>query len=439
MNTRENPAPAPQSGVAQAGVAQTSTIQAVHRAAEAAARSAYGRLLAYLAYRWRDIDAAQDALAEAFASALENWPKTGVPDSPEAWLMTAAKRNLLQKHRHEKVTADPAILILLAEGEEALPDAWAFPDDRLKLLFVCAHPAIDPEIHTALMLQTVLGLDAKRIASAFLVSPTSMAQRLVRAKTKIAQTHVRFEEPEAEDLDDRVHAVLEAIYAAYVLGWDTLANDALDAGQGTNLVDEALYLADLTATLLPMNAESAGLLALLLFCEARREARTGPDGEFVPLKHQDCSRWDISAIRQGSYILARAKELGRPGPFQLEAAIQSAHCDRAYTGAVPWADIARLYDQLVTLAPTVGAQVGRAVAVAESGEIVEALAQLQSLQGKPVENYQPYWTALGHVLALNGQPEAARSSYQRALGLTSQSATRHHLQNCMDALERPSG
>jgi RNA polymerase sigma-70 factor, ECF subfamily len=406
---------------------------AAQQAAEAAARNAYGRLLAYLAYRWRDIDAAQDALAEAFASALESWPKSGVPDSPEAWLMTAAKRNLLQKHRHEKVTADPAILILLGEGEEAAPDAPAIPDDRLKLLFVCAHPAIDAEIHTALMLQTVLGLDAKRIASAFLVSPTSMAQRLVRAKTKIAQTGIRFEEPEAEDLDERIHAVLEAIYAAYVLGWDTLANDTLDAGQGTNLVDEALYLADLTATLLPLNAEAAGLLALLLFCEARREARIGPQGEFVPLKDQDCSRWDKSAMRQGSYVLARAQELGQPGPFQLEAAIQSAHCDRAYTGTVPWAGIAQLYGQLVSVAPTIGAQVGGAVAVAESGSIADALAQLESLLGKSVANYQPYWTALGHVQALNGQKDAARSSYQRALGLTSQPATRKHLQKCMDA------
>jgi RNA polymerase sigma-70 factor, ECF subfamily len=409
MNVPENATAAPPAGMSQVAVPL-----AAHRAAEAAARNAYGRLLAYLAYRWRDIDAAQDALAEAFASALESWPKSGVPDSPEAWLMTAAKRNLLQSHRHEKVTADPAILILLGEGEAAVPDTPVIPDDRLKLLFVCAHPAIDPEIHTALMLQTVLGLDAKRIASAFLVSPTSMAQRLVRAKTKIAQTGIRFEEPEAEDLDERIHAVLEAIYAAYVLGWDTLANDTLDAGQGTNLVEEALYLADLTATLLPLNAEAAGLLALLLFCESRREARTGSHGEFVPLKNQDCNRWDKSAMQQGSYVLARAKDLGQPGPFQ-------------------WAGIAQLYDQLVSLAPTIGAQVGRAVAIAESGSIADALAQLESLQGKSISNYQPYWTALGHVQALNGLKDAARSSYQRALGLTSQAATRIHLQKCIDA------
>jgi RNA polymerase sigma-70 factor, ECF subfamily len=423
--------------VKQAGLSPVGALPTAHpaaqRAAEAAARNAYGRLLAYLAYRWRDIDAAQDALAEAFASALESWPQSGLPESPEAWLMTVAKRNLLQRHRHAKVTADPAILILLAEGEAAVSDSPAIPDDRLKLLFVCAHPAIDPEIHTALMLQTVLGLDAKRIASAFLISPTTMAQRLVRAKTKIAQTGIRFELPEAHDLDGRVHAVLEAIYAAYVLGWDTLANDALDAGQGTNLVDEALYLADLTATLLPLNAEAAGLLALLLFSEARREARTGPSGEFVPLKDQDCGRWDKSAMRQGSYVLARAQELGQPGPFQLEAAIQSAHCDRAYTGTIPWADIAHLYDRLVLLAPTVGAQVGRAVAVAESGAKLDALALLESLDGKSVSNYQPYWTALGHVQALNGLKDAARSSYQRALGLTIQPATRIHLQKCMDA------
>ena len=405
--------------------------------AEQAARNSYGRLLAYLAWRWRDIAAAEDALADAFAAALESWPQTGVPDSPEAWLMTAAKRNLLQMERHAKVAADPAITILLGEEESSAPDVPAIPDTRLKLLFVCAHPAIDPAIRTALMLQTVLGLDAKRIASAFLVSPTTMAQRLVRAKTKIAQAGIRFEEPEARDLPERIHAVLEAIYAAYGLGWDGLAPDALGSDAATDLVGEAMYLADLTASLLPESAEAAGLLALLLLCESRRAARYSASGQFVPLHAQDSSLWDKEAISQADHLLGMAAAKHQPGPFQLEAAIQAAHCHRVFTGNVPWQDIARLYDQLVQLAPTTGARVSRAVAMAESGQVLDGLAALAELDASAAASYQPYWVALAHLQSLAGQTTNADASYQRALGLTSQPAVRVFLQDKLKLLALP--
>ena len=405
-----------------------------HRSIERAARQSYGRLLAWLAWRWRDLAAAEDALAQAFASALESWPKTGVPDSPDAWLMTAAKRNLLQMERHARLAADPAVTVLLGDGEPAAPDAPAIPDERLKLLFVCAHPAIDPAVRTALMLQTVLGLDARRIASAFLVSPAAMAQRLVRAKTKIAQAGIRFEEPEARELPQRIHAVLEAIYAAYGLGWDGLDPDALGVEQASNLVEEALYLAELTATLLPASAEASGLLALLLLCESRRAARHGPSGEFMPLHAQDCTRWDLQRIRQADGILWVAAAKGQSGPFQLEAAIQAAHCHRAFTGSVPWQGIARLYDQLVQLAPTTGAQVSRAVALAEAGSVADGLAALDALDATAVASYQPYWVARGHLLALAGLPGQAFPGYQHALGLTTLPAVRSFLQQRLDLL-----
>jgi RNA polymerase sigma-70 factor, ECF subfamily len=407
-------------------------------AAERAARQSYGRLLAHLAWRWRDIAAAEDALAEAFAAALENWPRTGVPDAPDAWLMTAAKRQLLQAARHQKVVDDPAVTVLLPDENTPAPDmaATPIPDDRLKLLFVCAHPAIDESVRTPLMLQTVLGLDAQRIASAFLVSPSAMAQRLVRAKAKIAQAGIRFEEPEARDLPERTQAVLEAIYAAYTLGSDSTHADDSAA---SDLTGEAVFLADLAAALLPRQPEAAGLLALLLLCEARRAARFDATGGFVPLHEQDATHWDTARIRHADQILRSAAAMGAPGPFQLEAAIQAAHCHRAFTGgAAPWAGIAQLYGQLVALSPTVGARVGHAVAVGEASSAREGLALLDALAAqagpRQLGSYQPHWVARAHLLARMGHTGEARACYTRAIGLTTLPAVRYHLQKQIDLL-----
>ena len=392
---------------------------AAWQAAESAARESYGRLLAYLAYRWRDIAAAEDALAEAFASALKTWPQTGVPALPEAWLMTAAKRNLLQMARHQRVTVDPAITLLLGEEEAAARELPVIPDERLKLLFVCAHPAIAPEVRTALMLQTVLGLQAQQIAAAFLVAPAAMAQRLVRAKAKIRDAGLRFEEPEARELPARVEAVLEAIYAAYGLGWD--GADVLE-GSAPDLAQEAVYLAQLVRGLLPADApgsaEAGGLLALLLFCESRKAARRGAQGEFVPLHAQDARLWDAAMHQAADQVLWQAARLKSPGRFQLEAAIQSAHCARAFTGQVPWAAIAALYAQLVALAPTAGALVGQAVAVGEAGDVRGGLQLLDDIGGGATAGYQPWWVAKGYLLARAGEAEAARACYVRAVGLT---------------------
>jgi RNA polymerase sigma-70 factor, ECF subfamily len=408
--------------------------QAANVAASQAARSSYGRLLAYLAYRWRDIAAAEDALADAFASALQSWPVSGIPDAPDAWLMTAAKRNLLQMARRAKLASSPAITILLGETEEAMPAAKLIPDDRLKLLFVCAHPAIEPAMRTALMLQTVLGLDAKQVASAFLVSPTAMAQRLVRVKNKIAQQGIRFEEPEAKDLPDRIHAVLEAIYAAYSLGCDGIGADQLGTHATGDMVSEALYLADLTASLLPQSAEAKGLLALMVLCEARRPARLGPQGEFVPLHQQDCNAWDKTMIEQADQLLSQAAALHQPGPFQLEAAIQAAHSERLFTQVVPWAGIAQLYNQLSQLAPTTGAQVSRGVAIGEALNAQAGLDALSQIPSDSVQNYQPFWVAQAYLLAKQAKSVEAQASYQRALGLTTRQDVRAYLQLQIQAL-----
>ena len=400
-----------------------------------AARTAYGRILAYLAYRFRDIAAAEDALAEAFASALASWPHSGVPDSPEAWLMTAARRNLLQMQRHSKVEQDPAALILLADDNTPAAELPAIPDVRLKLLFACAHPAIDASVRTALMLQTVLGLDAEKIAAAFLVTPSAMAQRLVRAKTKIRLAGIHLEEPEARELPERLHAVLEAIYAAFGLAWDDpLARDASD-----NLADEAIYLADLVASMMPAQAEPAGLLALMLLCDARKAARYTPNADsslrFVPLHQQDTALWDKQRVDQANRILWHAASLHQPGPFQLEAAIQSAHCQRLYTGSVPWQSIALLYEQLLHIAPTLGARVGHAVAVGESQGPEAALQLLHALADlHDIAAYAPYWAARAHWLALHGDASAAIASYRTALRLHTGQAERDYLQGRISML-----
>lgn len=397
---------------------------AATRAADQAARVSYGRLLAYLSARARDVAKAEDALADAFQAALKNWPAAGVPDNPEAWLLTAARRNLDHATRHGKVRAEAAPALAWLQDEIAGRDGEVFPDERLKLLFVCAHPAIDAAARAPLMLQTVLGLDAARIASAFLVSPAAMGQRLVRAKTKIRDAGLRFAVPEPEDLSERLESVLDAIYAAYGSGWEDIAGaDARQRG----LTEEAIWLARLVVGLLPEQPEARGLLALMLYCESRKAARRTPEGAFVPLAEQDIALWSRPMIDEAERALAEAARLDRMGRFQLEAAIQSAHAQRALIGATPWHGIAMLYEGLVRLSPTTGALVGRAAAVAQAQDPATGLTLLDGIPTEATMNYQPYWALRGHLSQRLGQSSEAIAAYRRAVGLTEDTAVRAFL------------
>lgn len=400
------------------------TDQGARQTAERVARASYGRLVAYLAARSRDVAAAEDALAEAFQAALSVWPERGVPDNPEAWLHAVARRNLGRDHRRARVRADAQRTLQVVADLTVLPDQQVFPDERLKLMFVCAHPAIDAASRAPLMLQTVLGLDAARIASAFLTAPAAMGQRLVRAKAKIRDAGIGFQIPEAADLPGRVEAVLSAIYAAYGSGWDDL--DGADARR-SGLTDEAIWLARLVVRLAPDEAEARGLLALMLYCEARRPARRTPDGRFIPLSEQDPALWSRPMIVEAEQELGRAAELGRLGRFQLEAAIQSVHVQRPYRQAMPWAEIAQLYEGLVGIAPTMGALVGRAAAVAEAFGPLHGLALLDEISEAGSAGYQPYWALRAHLARRCGDVSQAGEALARAIGLTEDPSVRQFL------------
>ena len=399
--------------------------ESTHRTIERVARESYGRLVAYLSSQTRDVGSAEDALSNALVAALETWPLDGVPQNPEAWLLTTARRFFIDVVRHRKVTeASEPTLALLREESKDMTLSPEYPDERLKLLFVCAHPAIDPAMHTPLMLQTVLGLDAVRIAHAFLISPTTMGQRLVRAKTKIRDGGIRFEIPQEHELPQRLDAVLEAIYAAFGIGWDDMAG--VDQ-RGRDLVEEAIWLARVLLQVMPGEAEVHGLLALMLHCEARRAARREPDGRYVPLSEQDCEKWCRPLMEEAERHLEEASSRGRSGRFQLEAAIQSVHAERARSGEIQWSAIVVFYEQLIRMSPTLGRRTGYAAAVAEAKGAEAGLAALDGIDPNDISAYQPYWAVRAHLLHRLGKTPEAADAFDRAIGLAEDPAVRQFL------------
>jgi RNA polymerase sigma-70 factor (ECF subfamily) len=401
-------------------------------AVEDAARRSYGKLVAFLAARTRDVAGAQDALSEAFVSALADWPRNGCPRNPEAWLLTAARRKMIDAARRRRTGESLAAeLEILSEGLD-MAEHGTIPDRRLALMFACAHPALDPGIRAPLMLQTVMGLDAKRIASAFLVSPEAMGKRLGRAKEKIRDAGIRLEVPERDDLDGRLEAVLEAVYAAYAEGWsDPGGTDAARR----DLTAEAVYLARLAAELQPGEPEALGLLALMLHTQARARARRGAQGEYVPLAEQDPRRWDEKMIEEAEELLVRASALGVIGRYQLEAALQSAHVHRRRTKRNNWAQVLELYDALAALTDSPVVAVNRAVALAEARDAAAALAALDEIAGDArLAEYQPYWAARAELLARTGRRDEAERAYEIAIGLERDTAVRSFLERRRAAL-----
>jgi RNA polymerase sigma-70 factor (ECF subfamily) len=404
-------------------------------AAEGVARRSYGKLVAFLAARTRDVAAAEDALAEAFAAALADWPAKGVPQNPEAWLLSVARRKAIDAARRRRTGEESAgdLLMIHDELEAAAMNASDIPDRRLALMFACAHPAIDADIRAPLILQTMLGFDAATIASAFLVAPAAMGQRLARAKNKIRQAGIPFGVPERAELGERLDAVLAAIYAAFAEGWSDPAGTET---RRRNLAEEGIWLGRLVVSLMPGEPEALGLLALMLFAEARRDARRNTDGDYVPLVEQDTSAWDAALIDEAEALLRSASTMNVFGRYQLEAAVQSAHVVRRLTGSADWAAIEKLYDALLALTGSPVVAINRAVAIAETQGPAAGLAQLDALAADArLSDYQPYWAARAGLLARIGDGAAAVSAYERAIGLESDPAVRRFLQTRRELLK----
>ena len=401
--------------------------------ADAVARRSYGKLVALLAARTGDLAAAEDALSDAFVSALETWPRNGCPANPEAWLLSVARRKVIDLTRRRR-THEIAVeqLELRAEWLDPAAGDDAIPDHRLALMFTCAHPAIEPGVRAPLMLQVVLGLNAAMIASAFLMSPATMGQRLVRAKNKIKQAGIPFRIPEREELPGRLDAVLDAIYATFAEGWtDPGATDVARR----ELAEEALFLGRLVTELLPQEPEALGLLALMLHAEARRRARRNAQGEYVPLAEQDTSLWDSQMIDAAEALLLRASTLGDIGRYQLEGALQSAHVHRRRTGRANWPAVVQLYDALLAFSGSPVVAINRALAIAEMHGAEAAIHAMEEIAADSrLTEYQPYWAARAELLTKIGANGEARHAYEIAIGLERDAAVRQFLQRRQSAL-----
>jgi RNA polymerase sigma-70 factor (ECF subfamily) len=403
------------------------------RTAERVARESYGRLIAFLAARTRDVAGAEDALSEAFAAALRMWPVDGVPANPDAWLLTVARRRQTDsiRRRQTRTAGQEHVKMIADEIEEAAQEGQVIPDRRLALMFACAHPAIERGMRAPLILQTILGMTAEDISAAFLIPPATMGQRLVRAKTRIKDAGIPFHVPEKEELPERLHAVLDAIYAAYSKGWNEVGDTGIP-----ELADEAIWLGRLVVSLMPEEPEAKGMLALMFYAEARRAARRTATGAYVPLEEQDVSLWDDSQIALAEQLLHAANQAGPTGRYQLEAAIQSAHAARRVTGMSNWSVVVKLYDHLVTLTGSPVVVLNRAVALAEIEGPDAALAAIAPLaEDKRMLGYQPYWAARGHLLAHTGQRAEAAEAFTVAIGLTTDEAVRTYLQDRLAALQ----
>lgn len=396
-------------------------------AAERVARESYGRLVAYLASRTGSVAAAEDMLSAAFVAALSQWPKNGVPEQPEGWLLEVARRRHADTCRHTARSAKASADVRRMDEELRLARVApnALPDERLALMYACAHPELPDNVHTALMLQTILGLTAQEIAAAFRTSASAIGQRLARAKRRARELAVSIDFPADEELTARTPAVLAAVYAAYTTGWRELGEPS-----DTGLASEAIWLARLLARLAPEEPEAKGVLALMLYSHSRRGARIDANGEFVPLDQQDPSLWERAMFDEAEATLGEANRRGATGRYQLEAALQSAQMVRI-DGRAPNRDaIAEIYRLLEAVAPSpvvslncIAARIG----IAPPHQLIEEL-QLLTVRGN-FDDYQPYWVVRAHLAFAAGSVEDGHGALRIAMGLSTSPAIRKHLQS----------
>jgi RNA polymerase sigma-70 factor (ECF subfamily) len=384
-------------------------------------REQYGRAVAVLRRHLGDLDLAEDAVQDAFAVATAQWPEHGLPPSPAGWIITTARNRAIDRLRRESSRddrhAESARLVELAQRDEE----HAVEDDRLRLIFTCCHPALATAAQVALTLRLLGGLTTPEIARAFLVAEPTMAQRLVRAKGKIRDARIPYRVPGADELPGRLRAVLAVIYLIFNEGYAASGGDRLTRD---GLCEEAIRLGRLVVDLLPGDPEATGLLALMLLSDARRDARAGEGGEVVPLPEQDRARWDPRRLAEGRALVRRCLAWNRPGPYQIQAAIQAVHSDASSAAETDWRQIVALYDQLSAVAPSPVVALNRAVAV---GEVDGPAAALELVNAIDLGRYHLYHAVRADLLRRLGRPADAARAYDRAIELAGNARERDFL------------
>jgi len=408
--------------------------------AETVFRQESGRILATLIRISGSFDRAEEAMQEAFASALASWPELGIPQNPAAWITTAAHRKLIDQSRREKVRDEKQdslryeIENLTTSNSDESDEAFMhFPDDRLRLIFTCCHPALKPEAQVSLTLKTLCGLTTPELAKAFLIPEATVAQRIVRAKRKIDEAGIPYVVPSADRLPERLASVQAVIYLIFNEGYIATTGDRLIR---TDLCGEAIRLARLLCELLPGEPENQGLLALVLLHDSRRDARVSEAGDLIPLEEQDRSLWHSGQIYEGLQLVEQALRAGAVGPFQLQAAIAAVHAQAKTPGETDWPQIAALYGELMRRYPSAVVSLNQAVAIAMSEGLEKGLTLMDNLDAAELESYHLYHSARAEILRRMGRRNEAIQEYERALPLTTNAVEQRYLRRRIDELNR---